>query len=129
MKFLLLLLACVATAAHAQRMEEGNWEFVTEIATPGLPRPQQADKQACLTRDQARDPLHWAGATRLPSDCRVGTLKLGPDDTSWDFECPGSGMRGAGRAQISRNHMSSDLELTGGLRTKTRGQRLGPCTP
>lgn len=129
MKFLLLLLACVATAAHAQRMEEGEWEFVTEIATPGLPRPQQAGKQACLTRDQARDPLHWAGATRLPSDCRVGTLKLGPDVTAWDLECPASGMRGAGRAQISRNSMSSELELTGGIRTKTRGQRLGPCTP
>ena len=129
MKFLLLLLACVATAAHAQRMEEGNWEFVTEIATPGLPRPQQAGKQACLTRDQARDPLHWAGATRLPSDCRVGTLKLGPDYTSWELECPASGMRGAGRSQISRNSMSSELELTGGVRTKTRGQRLGRCTP
>ena len=129
MKFLLLFLACVATAAHAQRMEAGEWAFVTEIATPGLPRPQQAGKQACLTRDQARDPLHWAGATRLPSDCRVGTLKLGPDVTSWDFECPVSGMRGAGRAQVSRNSMSSELELTGGVRTKTRGQRRGPCNP
>ena len=124
-----ILLFGFATAAHAQRMEEGNWEFVTEIATPGLPRPQQAGRQACLTRDQARDPLHWAGATRLPSDCRVGTLKLGPDYTSWGLECPASGMRGAGRAQISRHSMSSEMELTGGVRTKTRGRRLGPCNP
>jgi hypothetical protein len=38
-------------------------------------------------------------------------------------------MRGAGRAQISRNNMSSELKLTGGVLTKTRGRRLGPCKP
>jgi hypothetical protein len=36
-------------------------------------------------------------------------------------------MRGAGRAQISRNNMSSELKLSGGVRTRTRGLRLGPC--
>jgi hypothetical protein len=125
----IVLLALAATSAHAQRMEEGEWEFVSEIAMAGLPRPQQSATVACLSRARTRDPLHWSPGARLPSDCRVGTVKLGPDSTSWELECPASGMRGAGKAQISRGSMSSELKLTGGVVTKTRGRRLGPCKP
>ena len=50
MRTLALLLALVAGAAQAQRMEEGEWEFVSEVAVPGLPRPQQSGYRACLTR-------------------------------------------------------------------------------
>ncbi|MDH5578787.1 MAG: DUF3617 domain-containing protein [Betaproteobacteria bacterium] len=124
-----LLLALFAASAHAQRMEAGEWNFVSEIVMPGLPRPQQSASTACLSREQARDPLHWSPGARLPSDCSVGTVKLGPDATSWELECPQSGMRGAGKAQISRGSMSSELQMTGGVRTKTRGMRLGPCKP
>jgi hypothetical protein len=126
---LVLALAFVTAGAHAQRMDEGEWAFVSEIAMPGLPRPQQSASRACLTREQARDPLFWSPGARLPADCRVTTVKLGPDATSWALDCPASGMRGAGKAQLSRGSLSSELQVTGGLRTKTRGQRLGPCTP
>jgi len=125
--FVLMLLAASAMNAHAQRMEPGEWEFVSEIVMPGLPRPQQLGYRDCLTREQARDPMYWGRGAQVPSDCRVSTLKLGPDYTSWELECPASGMRGVGKAQISRNNMTSDLKLTGGVLTKTRGQRLGPC--
>jgi hypothetical protein len=125
----LLLLALAATSAQAQRMEPGEWEFVSEIAMPGLPRPQQSGYRACLSAGQARDPLYWGRGAQVPSDCRVATMKLGPDVTSWELECPASGMRGAGRAQVSRNSMSSELKLTGGVLTKTQGRRLGPCNP
>jgi len=125
----LLLLAASSVGAQAQRMEEGGWNFVSEIVMPGLPRPQQSASTACLSREQARDPLHWSPGARLPSDCRVSTLKLGPDATAWELECPRSGMRGAGKAQISRGGMSSELEMTGGVVTKSRGQRVGPCKP
>ena len=129
MRALVLLLALVATGAHAQRMEPGEWEFVSEIAMPGLPRPQQSGYRACLSAEQARDPMYWGRGAQLPSDCRVTTMKLGPDTTSWELDCPASSMRGAGRAQISRNSMSSELKLTGGVVTKTQGQRRGPCNP
>lgn len=109
-------------------MEPGQWEFVSAAGLPGMP-PQQAASSACLSREQARDPLQWSQGARLPSDCRVATLKLGPDHTSWALECPVSAMRGAGRAQISRNSMQSELKLTGGVTTKTRGRRVGPCKP
>jgi hypothetical protein len=129
MRGLLLLLALVATSAQAQRMEAGEWEFVSEIVRPGLPRPQQSGYRACLSAEPARDPMYWGRGAQVPSDCRVATLKLGPDYTSWELECPASSMRGAGRGQISRNNMSSELKLTGGVVTKTQGRRLGPCKP
>ena len=108
-------------------MEPGEWEFVSEIAMPGLPRPQQSGYRTCLTSDQARDPMFWGHSATVPSDCKVTSVKLGPDYTSWEMDCPVSNMRGAGRAQISRNNMSSELKLSGGVHTRTRGLRLGPC--
>jgi len=113
--------------ASAQSLEPGEWEFISEIAMPGLPRPQQSGYRDCLTREQAKDPMFWGRSATVPSDCRVSTLKLGPDYTSWELECPASNLRGAGKAQISRNNMTSELKLSGGVHTKTRGQRLGPC--
>ena len=98
---------------------------------PGLPRPQQSGLRTCLTREGARDPLRWS-AHRLPSDCRVATLKLGPDTVSWVLECPGSGMRGKGNARLGKGSMQAETQLGGGasvdMRTKTQGRRLGPCT-
>ena len=129
MRIALLLLAFFTASAQAQRMAEGEWEFVSEIAMAGLPRPQQSGYRACLTRVQARDPMYWGRSALLPSDCRVSSMKLGPDDTSWELDCPASNMRGAGRARLSRGSMSSELKLSGGVRTKTRGRRLGPCKP
>jgi len=124
-----LLLAFAAASVHAEKMEEGEWEFVSEIDVPGLPRPQQSGYRDCLTREQARDPLYWGRSARVPADCRVTTVKLGPEYTSWELDCPTSNLRGAGRAQISRTGMSSELKLSGGVATKTRGRRLGPCKP
>jgi hypothetical protein len=129
LRTLVALLVFFAASAHAQRMEEGEWEFVSEIVMAGLPRPQQSATVACLSREQARDPLHWTPGARLPADCRVSTMKLGPDATAWELECQISNMRGAGKAQISRGSMSSELKLTGGVVTKTRGRRLGACKP
>ncbi len=124
---LALILGCAS--AQAQSLEPGEWEFVSEIATPGLPRPQPSGYRACLAREQAKDPLHWGRGAHLPSDCRVATLKLGPDTASWELECASSGLKGAGKARFFNGSMESELQLAGGVRTKTRGRRLGPCNP
>lgn len=127
-----LALALASPGAAAQQVEPGEWDFVTDVAMPGLPRPQQSGLRTCLTREGARDPLRWS-AHRLPSDCRVATLKLGPDTVSWELECPGSGMRGKGHARLNRGSLQAETQLGGGasvdVRTKTQGRRLGPCTP
>lgn len=127
--FAALLLVLAAGGAYAQQLEPGEWEFVSDIAMPGLPRPQQSGSRSCLTPEQSKDPLQWGRGAQVPSDCRVTTLKLGPDAVSWDMECPVSGMRGAGKARIGRGSVASELQMTGGVRIKTQGRRLGPCKP
>lgn len=124
---LALVVGC--TGVQAQSLEPGEWEFVSEIATPGLPRPQPSGYRACLSREQAKDPLHWGRGARLPSDCRVTTMKLGPDTASWELECPSSGLTGAGKARFFSGSMESEMQLAGGVRSKTKGRRLGPCKP
>ena len=127
----MLALALASMGAAAQQVEPGEWEFVTDVAMPGLPRPQQSGLRTCLTREGTRDPLRWS-AHRLPSDCRVASMKLGPDTVSWEMECPGSGMRGKGNARLGKGSMQAETQLGGGasvdMRTKTQGRRLGPCT-
>jgi hypothetical protein len=120
----------VAASVAAQQVEPGEWDFVTDVAMPGLPRPQQAGIRTCLTRESARDPLRWS-AHPLPSDCRVASMKLGPDAVSWEMDCPASRLRGAGKARLDRGSLSAETQLGGGasvdMRTKTQGRRLGPC--
>ena len=132
MRAFLAVLLVVATPALGQAMEPGEWEFVTDVAMPGLPRPQQSGLRTCITREGARDPLTWS-AHRLPSDCRVASMKLGPDSVSWETECPGSGMRGKGNARLGKGSIQSETQLGGGasvdMRIKTQGRRLGPCNP
>ena len=121
----LLALALVAASAHAQRMQPGEWEFVSEVSVPSMP-PQQSAYRSCLSAAQARDPVAWSNG-RLPADCQVSE-KLGPGSVSWEISCP-SGTRGAGKARFSANSMSSELRMSGGIVTKTRGNRVGPCKP
>ena len=129
-----IALACAGALAAArvlaQDVEPGEWEFVTEVTMAGLPRPQQAGMRLCLTSQTARDPLRW-NAHPLPSDCRVATMKLGPDAASWQMECPSSGLRGSGNMRYRRGSLTAESQLGGGasvdMRTKTQGRRLGPC--
>jgi len=123
-----------ASGAQAQQLEPGEWDFATTVTAPGLPKPSATGYRTCITREQSRDPTRWGSNPQQPADCRVTTLKLGPDSTSWDMECPGSGMRGAGKARFGRGSMESEVQLgspRGGvdLRMKTSGRRLGPCKP
>jgi hypothetical protein len=125
------LLAASAPLAQAQQMDPGEWEFVTTITMPGLPRPQQSGYRTCITREQAKDPMHWGRGPQQPADCRATTLKLGPQGTSWEMQCPSTGMRGTGRARFGRGSMESETQLGGGasvdMRMKTQGRRVGPC--
>lgn len=129
---LALSLACCS--ALAQQLEPGEWDFATTVTAPGLPKPTSTGSRTCITKEQSRDPTRWGSNPQQPADCRVTTLKLGPDSLSWEMECPGSGMRGAGKARLGRGSMESEVQLgsrVGGidLRMKTSGRRLGPCNP
>jgi len=126
-----LALFLFAAGAAAQQVEPGEWDFVTDVTMPGLPPQQQAGVRTCLTRETARDPLRWS-AHPLPADCRVSTMKLGPDAVSWEMDCPQSGLRGKGQARFGRGSLTAETQLGGGasvdMRTRSQGRRLGPCT-
>ena len=132
--FLSLVLAFAALGAQAQQLDPGEWDFATTATAPGLPRPTSTGVRVCITQELSKDPLRWGSSPQQPADCRVTALKLGPDTLGWDMECPGSGMRGAGKARFGRGSMESEVQLgstVGGvdLRMKTSGRRLGPCKP
>lgn len=126
---LALNLAC--GGALAQQLEPGEWEFSTSLSAPGMPRPTPTGYRTCISKEQARDPMHWGANPNQPADCRATMLKLGPDSVSWEMECPGSGMRGTGKARIGRGSVESETQVGTGrsvdLRTRTQGRRLGPC--
>lgn len=128
---LALAIAAVSGGAFAQQLEPGEWEFSSSLSAPGMPRPTPTGYRICITREQARDPMRWGANPNQPADCRATTLKLGPDSVSWEMECPSSGMRGVGKARISRGSMESETQIGAGrsveLRTRTQGRRLGPC--
>lgn len=128
-----LALGIACCSAQAQQLEPGEWEFATSVTAPGMPRPSDTGFRACITQEQARDPLRWGANPNQPADCRVTTLKLGPDSVSWEMECPGSGMRGTGKARLGGGSMQSETQIGGGssveLRTRTTGRRLGACKP
>ena len=129
---LALLVLAVAAPALSQALEPGEWDFATTTTAPGLPKAVSTGYRTCITKEQSRDPMRWGSNPQQPADCRVTTMRLGPDSTSWDMECPGSGMRGAGKARFGRGGMESEVQLgsaAGGidLRMKTSGRLLGPC--
>lgn len=128
---LAITLACFAVGALAQQLEPGEWEFSTSLSAPGMPRPTPTGYRTCITQEHAKDPMRWGANPSQPADCRATTLKLGPDSVSWEMECPGSGMRGTGKARMGRGGMESETQIGSGrsveLRTSTTGRRLGPC--
>lgn len=134
MRALLALVLVAATPALAQEtMEPGEWEFQIVITAPGMPKPQPMGYRHCVTAEQAKDPLRWGGNPSQPTDCRITTLKKGPDAVSWQMSCPSTGMKGTGSARFNRGSMQSETQVGGGgsvdIRTRTTGRRLGPCKP
>ena len=133
MRTVLALVLAMGAPAFAQEMEPGEWEFQVVITAPGMPKPQPMASRQCLTAELAKDPLRWGGNPSQPADCRITTLKKGPDAVSWQMECPATGMKGTGSARFGRGSMQSETQVGGGnsvdLRTRTTARRLGPCKP
>jgi hypothetical protein len=133
MRAILAFLLALALPALGQAMEPGEWEFQIVVTAPGMPKPQPMAYRHCVTAEQAKDPLRWGGNPSQPTDCRITTLKKGPDAVSWKMECPSTGMNGVGSARFGRGSMQSETQVGGGssadLRTRATGRRLGPCKP
>jgi Protein of unknown function (DUF3617) len=132
-KLVCLMLFAICTPVLGQEMEPGEWEFVSTMTSPGMPKPHTMTHARCVTKDDM-DPSRWADRQQGKSDCKVTGSKKSAGTQSWEVSCPKSGMRGSGSARYTRSTVEAELRLTGEgggkqfeMLTKTTGKRLGAC--
>jgi uncharacterized protein DUF3617 len=126
----LMVLACAA--AHAQKMEPGQWEFTNTITLPKAPKPQTISTKRCITKQDVTDPAHFQG--KPESDCKVTPKGKTGDSYAWEMSCPKSGMKGSGTTRYGKDTVEGETKVSGSskgqpfeMTTKMKGRRVGPC--
>ena len=126
----LIVLACAA--AHAQKMEPGQWEFTNTVVSPKAPKPQTVTTKRCITKKDVTDPAHFQG--KLQADCKVTPKGKTGDDYAWEMSCPKSGMKGSGTTRYGKDTVEGETKVSGSSKgqpfevtTKMKGRRVGPC--
>jgi hypothetical protein len=116
----------------AQKVEPGEWQITSTVASPALPKPETRVEKHCVKSENVDDPNRWMG--QMAPDCQVVPGAKSADSYSWQVSCPQSGMRGSGTMRWTRTSMDIDMEMASErqgkkveLRTKVSGKRLGPC--
>ena len=137
--FRILMGACVAlafTAAHAQKMEPGQWEFTSTLISDKLPKPQTMTMKRCITKEDVKDPARMQG--KPEPDCKITPKGKSGDSYSWEMSCPKSGMRGSGTTRYGKGTIEGETKISSpgkgkgkgepfDMTTKMKGRRLGPC--
>jgi hypothetical protein len=130
----------VASLAHADTIQPGNWEFTVNIAAEGLgafaPKPGAIVNTRCITQDQANDPAKVLGDAGTKGDCQFTNQKDTGSEFTFDVQCTGRvPVRGSGKMRYTAQTMDGNLDLDGdaqGMKFSTRSQisarRLGPCS-
>ena len=126
----LMVLACAA--AHAQKMEPGQWEFTNTVVSPKAPKPQTVTTKRCITKKDVTDPAHFQG--KLQADCKVTPKGKAGDAYAWEMSCPKSGMKGEGTTRYGKDTVEGETKVSGSskgqpfeMTTKMTGRRVGPC--
>ena len=127
-----LTIALASQAAHAQKMEPGEWEFTNTMSSPRLPKPQTMTMKRCITKEDVTDPAHFQG--KPEADCKVTPKGKKGDAYAWEMSCPKSGMKGTGTTRYGKNTVEGETKITASsegkpfdMTTKMKGRRLGPC--
>ena len=127
-----LAIALASSAAHAQKMEPGEWEFTNTMSSPKLPKPQTMTMKRCITKEDVTDPAHFQG--KPESDCKVTPKGKQGESYAWEMSCPKSGMKGTGTTRYGKNTVEGETKITASskgqpfdMTTKMKGRRLGPC--
>ena len=127
-----LAIALASSAAHAQKMEPGEWEFTNTMSSPKLPKPQTMTMKRCITKEDVTDPAHFQG--KPEADCKVTPKGKKGEAYAWEMSCPKSGMKGAGTTRYGKNTVEGETKITASskgepfdMTTKMKGRRLGPC--
>ena len=79
-----IALTCVA--AHAQKMEPGQWEFTNTMISDKLPKPQTMTMKRCITKEDVKDPVRMQG--KPEADCKITPKGKSGDSYSWEMSCP-----------------------------------------
>jgi len=126
----LMVLACAA--AHAQKMEPGQWEFTNTVVSPKPPKPQTVTTKRCITKKDVTDPAHFQG--KLQADCKVTPKGKAGDAYAWEMSCPKSGMKGEGTTRYGKDTVEGETKVSGSSKgqpfevtTTMKGRRVGPC--
>jgi hypothetical protein len=127
------VLCAISTAATAQQIEPGEWQFNSTMTSPMFPKPQVTSITQCVKPQDAGDPGKWM-SRQGESDCKITPGARSGDSYSWEMSCPKSGMRGKGSMKGGKDSFTSDMQMAGEMkgqkfemRTQTTGKRLGPC--
>ena len=127
-----VLLSVVCTPALAQKVEPGEWQITSTVASPGLPKPETRVEKHCVKQEDVDDPNKWIG--QMGPDCRVTPGAKSAESYSWQVSCPKSGVRGSGTMRWTRTTLDIDMEMASDkqgqkleLRSKISGRRIGPC--
>ena len=129
---MVVAIALAPCAAHAQKMEPGEWEFTNTMSSPKLPKPQTMTMKRCITKEDVTDPAHFQG--KPEADCKVTPKGKKGDSYAWEMSCPKSGMKGAGTTRYGKGTVEGETKITASskgqpfdMTTKMKGRRLGPC--
>ena len=127
-----LAIVLASPAAHAQKMEPGEWEFTNTMSSPRLPKPQTMTMKRCITKEDVTDPAHFQG--KPEADCKVTPKGKQGEAYAWEMSCPKSGMKGTGTTRYGKNTVEGETKVTASskgqpfdMTTKMKGRRLGPC--
>ena len=127
------LIAFACSAAYAQKMEPGEWEFTNTMTSPKLPKPQTMTMKRCITKEDVTDPAHYQG--KPEADCKVTPKGKKGEAYAWEISCPKSGMKGTGTTRYGKGTVEGETKINASgkdgpfeLRTRMKGRRLGPCT-
>ena len=127
------VLAAASLSAAAQSMEPGEWQFVTTMTSPMMPKPQTSTITQCVSKQEADDPTRFT-AKEEASDCVVTPGVRTASSYTWTVSCPKQGMSGKGSARFSRGTVESDVQVTMegqgqkmDMRTTMSGRHVGPC--
>lgn len=133
---LVITLTCLATAAQAQEMRPGRYEYQIKMNMPGLPQAMaQPNFQHCITQKDIQDGKAFQARQDTNSDCRIEGMTRKGAEISYRMVCTKPQAMSAdvkGRMTADTMDMVMDMKMQQGgqamqIRQQMLMKRLGDC--
>ncbi len=129
-------LACAASAAQAQDMRPGRYEYQMKINMPGMPQgvPPTTFRH-CVTQKDIQDGKAFQSRQEPNSDCRVEGMKRNGAEISYRMVCTKPqplNVEVKGRMAADSADLTMDMKMQAGgqmmqMRQQMLMKRLGDC--